>query len=156
MCRRLTLQACVFIFFRGMEICETKKQEELVMKFRTFFINTQSVQIPTGRWKVKMEIMCRVTQRKSWEKYCRRGDGASYLNASVIRRRAGTLSGAFQVDSPSVRQEEHVTTFRTPCPKEMRGSTAPKAVVLTCVINGALTRWQVFEHITTFTLPLHY
>ena len=36
------------------------------------------------------------------------------------------------------------------------GSTAPKAVVLTYVINGALTRWQVFEHITALTLPLHY
>lgn len=31
------------------------------------------------------------------------------------------------------------------------GSSAPKAVVLTCVINGALTRWQVFEHITALT-----
>lgn len=41
-------------------------------------------------------------------------------------------------------------------PKEKGGSTAPKAVVLTYVINGALTRWQVFEHITALTLPLHY
>lgn len=31
------------------------------------------------------------------------------------------------------------------------GSSTPKAVVLTCVINGALTRWQVFERITALT-----
>lgn len=53
-------------------------------------------------------------------------------------------------------QGEQVPIFLTAPPKEREGSTAPKAVVLTCVINGALTRWQVFEHITALTLPLHY
>lgn len=43
-------------------------------------------------------------------------------------------------------------------PEGARGgvSADPKAVVLTHVINGALTRWQVFEHITSLTLGLHY
>lgn len=52
--------------------------------------------------------------------------------------------------------EQVPCSFLTAPPKVGRGSTAPKAVVLTCVINGALTRWQVFEHITALTLPLYY
>lgn len=73
--------------------------------------------------------------------------------------RAGSLCQPAQIvlrgSDECSREEEQVTSFLTSSPEE-RGSTAPKAVVLTRVINGALTRWQVFEHITALTLPLHY
>ena len=88
-------------------------------------------------------------------KYCTQNKGSYCIITpfcSVLYHLRG-IPGGFD---ERLGRGEQLTSFLTPPPKERGGSTAPKAVVLTCAINGALTRWQVFEHITACTLPLHY